>query len=209
MYVARYAANGDLRWARLATGGNDAELTNNSALVALSNDDLIYGGPFSDDTVVAPGGADAIALDGGGFPQNELLARFDGLGRLIWAEQSLGSTTSNSTYYVVSLTNDSIVLLGWTNTVPVTVAVGQTGETTYSAGGDTVLAKFDADGQLIWSKLEGGSNSSGEAAAVGPFDTIVVVGRFTEPAATFGGGEANETTLTTDDSSFFVIVESP
>jgi hypothetical protein len=100
-----------------------------------------------------------------------------------------------------------------------TFGPGETNETTLTSAGDSdmFVAKYNRDGTLAWAKRAGGTDNEeatgiARAADGGAF----VTGRFGEYgtlvgyAATFGGGEPNETTLTSaGEDDVFVAKYNP
>ena len=79
-----------------------------------------------------------------------------------------------------------------------TFGPGEANQTTLtSAGGfDIFVAKYDSSGALQWAKRAGGTDLEvGVGIAVDGFGNSYVTGYFTG-SATFGAGEANQTTLT-------------
>ena len=88
-----------------------------------------------------------------------------------------------------------------------TFGPGEANETTLtSADGDNVfVAKYDSTGALVWAKRAGGTGvDRGSGIAVDGSGNSYVTGRF-QGTATFGPGEANETTLTSaDEDNVFV-----
>ncbi len=78
-----------------------------------------------------------------------------------------------------------------------TFGVGEIEETTLVSAGlrDMFVAKYLQNGQLAWVRHCGGvADDSGRGLAVADDGSVLVAGAFTD-VATFGAGEANETTL--------------
>jgi hypothetical protein len=122
------------------------------------------------------------------------VARYESNGTLAWARQA-GGTNSERGQGVVTLSDGSIAVAGFfVNTA--TFGAGQPAETTLTATDtDIFVARYTADGLLIWARQAGGvGNDAGVGIAVLPDDGIVLTGRF-EESATFGLSETNETTL--------------
>ena len=79
-----------------------------------------------------------------------------------------------------------------------TFGSGEANETTLTSAGssDIFVAKYDRHGLLLWAKRAGGTNvDEGHGIAVDGAGNSYVTGDFSG-SATFGPGEANETTLT-------------
>ena len=78
-----------------------------------------------------------------------------------------------------------------------TFGAGEANETTLTSAGyfDIFVAKYDADGDLLWVKGAGGGGyDGGSSIAVDGNGASYITGDF-ESNATFGAGESNETTL--------------
>jgi hypothetical protein len=61
---------------------------------------------------------------------------------------------------------------------------------------DIFIAKYNADGTLLWAKQAGGNNTdNGRGISVLSDGSFFITGHF-KRTATFGSGETNETSLT-------------
>lgn len=117
-----------------------------------------------------------------------------------WAKQAGGADADSG--WAITVQNDNIILL--TGPFEMTATFGDPGGyyTTLTSAGyaDMFLAKYDPDGNLIWAKRAGGSESdAGKGIALLPDGGILVVGWFWF-TATFGQGEENQTSLTSAGS---------
>jgi len=150
------------------------------------------GGEANETTLTSPGG----------ITEDIFVAKYDPDGNLIWARQT-GGPTSSAGYYVVEngygiavdgSGNSYVTGNFWGSAI---FGAGDANETTLTSAGDwdIFVAKYDSGGNLIWAKRAGASNSDeAYGIAVDDLGNSYVTGRF-NGSATFGAGEANETTL--------------
>ncbi len=85
-----------------------------------------------------------------------------------------------------------------------TFGPGEALETTLTSDGDSdiFIAKYTADGNLIWAKRAGGvQGDAGRSIAVDSSGNVYITGIIFRVSATFGPGEAGETTLTSHGKS--------
>ncbi len=126
---------------------------------------------------------------------------------LEWAKQagsrpaSAGSALEEGTGIAVDGSGDSYVTGFFRESA--TFGAGEANETTFNSFGeeDIFVAKYNRRGKLLWAKQAGSSASGGVGVLEGGRGIAVdgsgdsyVTGLFFE-SATFGAGEANETTL--------------
>ena len=128
-------------------------------------------------------------------------------GELVWAERGGGSGFDNGSG-IVTLSDGSTLTTGRFQG-SATFGQGEVKETTlHSAGShDIFVAKYAADGTLDWAKRAGGTElDEGYGIATLPADGSAVVTGFFQGTATFGPGEANETTFTSTVGSYDIFV---
>ncbi|TDI81908.1 MAG: hypothetical protein E2O79_07165, partial [Caldithrix sp.] len=119
---------------------------------------------------------------------------------LIWARRAGGLSHDSGADIVVDASGNSYITGHFDESA--LFGVGEVNETTlHSAGSiDIFVAKYDANGLLLWAKQAGGSElGQGFGIAVDGSGNSYITGIF-EGVATFGAGEANETTLTSAGS---------
>jgi uncharacterized delta-60 repeat protein len=115
--------------------------------------------------------------------------------KLMWAKRAGGDDHAYG-YAIAALSDNSTVVTGWFYGSAV-FGEGEANETTLvSAGGfDIFIARYNPDGTLAWAKRAGGTSYDlGIAITALSDNSIVVAGEF-RGSATFGPGEANQTTL--------------
>jgi len=197
IFIARFNPDGSLAWARHAAGGDDSEMV--CGVTALSDDSTVVTGYFS---VSATFGADEpneTTLRSEGW-RDIFIARYSPDGSLAWAVRAGGTDYSDEGHGIIGLSHDSTVVSGYFVGSAV-FGVGEPNETTLTSDGgrsDIFIARYNPDGSLAWAKRAGGASlEEGLGITALPDNSTVVTGSF-QGSATFGNGEPNETTLTSD-----------
>ena len=152
---------------------------------------------FSDGSSVVCGPFEQVATFGAGEPgettltsdgsNDVFIAQYNGNGTLAWAKRA-GGTEWETCRGITSLSDGSSVIAGGFAGAA-TFGEGEANETTLTAAGsvegslDVFIARYGADGTLLWAKQAGG-DASDIANHVERFsdDSFVLGGRF-EPAA--------------------------
>lgn len=193
-FVARYAADGSLVWARRtdlpATGRAVAGAADGSCVVV---------GEFNGTRIFGVGGADATTLVSAG-QSDAFVARYSASGALAWARRA-GGPLADRALSVAMAADGSIAVGGGfggsSGTASATFGVGEPGATTLvSAGGfDGFVARYGAGGSLAWARRVG-STGIDECLGVAASDGggVVAVGQFAG-SVVLGGGEPGATTL--------------
>ncbi|MEE9411846.1 MAG: SBBP repeat-containing protein, partial [Methylococcales bacterium] len=181
-----------LEWAKRA-GGAGFDVGNQIAVDSSGN--AYVAGIVTDPATFGLGESSETTLTSNFL--GAFVAKYSASGDLIWVKPSgspRGLAVDNS---------GSVYVMGnFTNTV--TFGSGESSETTLTSdgGNDIFLAKYTADGDLVWAKRAGGiSFDVGSSLAVDGSGNAYLTGFFSSGIATFGSGEANEVTLTGNDFS--------
>jgi len=141
-----------------------------------------------DGSIIAAGSASS---SDGDFPvQNSndtLLAKLTAQGELVWTA-SMGGTGNDSFYGVAINADGTIIAAGSTDSVDGDLPVDA------GNGEDALLAKYSADGELIWAKTFGGDGTdSFTAVAISPDGAIVAAGSTSSTSGSFpatGGAQS-------------------
>jgi hypothetical protein len=200
VFVAKYAADGSLLWAKRAGGPG-------TAASGFGEDDHSYGVSAADDGTVAitgyfygqavfgAGESSETTLEGGGEGYySYFVAEYHPDGGFAWARH-LGVWNYNPEGVVVA--DDGSALITGLLSGMVVFGEGEPNETTLDAGAsmNVFVAKLATDGSLDWAKLVGPSyTGGGPGISAFPDGSAVVVSSF-EGTATFGEGQENETVL--------------
>ncbi|MDJ0972838.1 MAG: hypothetical protein QNJ98_00085 [Planctomycetota bacterium] len=196
-FVARYDANGTLRWLKREGGFIEGVATyaDGSCVVTgiLRRPETFGVGEINETTITPLGYSDCF------------VARYGADGTLTWAKAAgsarPGELTSTGYGRDIAANADGSCVVTGGFSGSVTFGVGETNETTLTQGGQVLAAAFfvahyGVDGTLTWARaVSSPGNAHGQGIATRADGSCVVTGLF-EDTATFGAGEANETTLT-------------
>jgi uncharacterized delta-60 repeat protein len=192
--VARYNANGTLRWAKQAAGAGPDSYGVGRDAARLPDDSVVIVGNFFGTLTFGQGEPNETSLTA---PEclDVFVARYDPDGMLVWAKQA-GGAAHDIGRGVAALSDGSVVVTGFFSGAAV-FGAGESNETslTSTGGSDCFIARYELDGSLTWAKQAGGAGTHGYCLTAISDDSVVVAGYFAD-AATFAPGEPNETSLT-------------
>ena len=209
-FIARYSPVGVLEWVEQA-GGPDAADTYGDFVngIDVGADETVYvTGEFTDTVTfgVLEVGETSLVSAGG---TDVFVARLAADGSTLWARR-VGGVDNDYGQGIAVLSDGSAVVAGLFRETA-TFGAGEAGETVLtSAGGqDGFVARYGADGALLWVRQFGASGSDwalGVSAA--PGDAAVVTGMFVGTVA-LGAGEPGATTLMSDSYDLMVARYGP
>ncbi|MFA4852315.1 MAG: SBBP repeat-containing protein [Bacteroidales bacterium] len=187
IFLAKYDVNGDVIWAKSA-GGTGWEDWANSVAVDSSGNTYVVGS-FSSHTL-SFGFNTLTNTDSIGTTSDLFLAKYDTYGNVLWAK-SAGGTSDDLANSVAVDSSGNTYLAGRFRSPTITF-----GSTTLTNAGvnhaDIFLAKYDANGNVLWAKSSGGTgNDWANSVAVDASGNTYLTGVFISPTITFGS-----TTLT-------------
>ncbi|MCL1879568.1 MAG: hypothetical protein FWF71_02960 [Actinomycetia bacterium] len=135
--IVKYDSNGNVVWHKTFGGGDDDEF--DSVDQTADGNFIVVGASQSTDGDIlgAKGGRDAI------------IAKYDADGNLLWAK-TFGGSSDDGLNSVAATADGGFVAAGAVDSTNGDVQGGR-GES------DAVIAKYDADGNLLWAKTFGGS----------------------------------------------------
>lgn len=193
VFIAKYRADGSLSWAKRASSdwssGLDINPTDGSSIVT---------GRFSGAATFGFGEPNETTLDASGFWDEIFIAKYFDDGTLAWAKM-VGNVDSDwSSDIWIDPVDGSFAITGFFNDI-IVFGAGEPQETTLTATNyseDTFIAKFNADGTLIWAKKAGSNKENGgTGVSINSIDSCInLTGHFRQDV-TFGEGEQNEITL--------------
>ncbi len=189
----------NLLWAKRAGSGGIFTDQGNGVAVDSSGNSYVTGF-FMNSATFAPGEANETTLNAVGS-EDMFVAKYSSNGALLWVKQAGGTLVQGLGIAVDNSGNCYVTGLYFLGSA--TFGQGETNQTTLSPLGsqDFFVAKYDSNGALVWAKAAGGmSGDEGFAIAVDSSGNSYVTGFFVF-LATFGQGEANETTLTSAGSA--------
>jgi hypothetical protein len=187
--IDRFSSDGKLLWTRRVPKEmvpNEMSHYGARAVLAFEDGSAIVGGSTSTQELIRYG------------VHSPYLARFEANGDLAWfraipakRSQWVHSSFGPAIEQLAPVSSGGFVLVGQYMVEADTTGEGACGRKV-TGDGSLLLARYDAAGALLWSKIEGGV---GPAAATFP-DGTTLVGAHFEYSLTLGRGEPNETTLT-------------
>jgi hypothetical protein len=197
VFVAKYATDGDLIWAKLASTGSDV----GHGIAVDGSGNTFVTGSFVDTTIFDSGQANETMLtsDGG---NDIFVAKYAANGGLVWAKRAGGTSFDVGNGLAMDNAGNAYVTGSFAGTA--IFGPGEVGEAilTSDGGFDIFVAKYTADGNLVEVKHAGGAGSiAGRGIAVDGTGNAHVTGSFTGTVI-LGLGEDGETTLTNDSTRF-------
>lgn len=193
-FVVKYDAQGNLLWAE-RIGGNSSD--EGQSITTDTSGNVIVTGYYTSPEIIF--GTDTF--HNMGF-YDVFIAKYNSSGGLLWAKSEGGNSTEQSR----SITTDvsgNVVLTGFFQTD--TLHWGSFDLVNIGAH-NIFIAKYDAAGNLIWAKREGGTNYNiGQSISADSSGNIFLAGYFTCPSINFGSTtvfNADNSALTSD---FFVV----
>jgi uncharacterized delta-60 repeat protein len=197
LFIAKFADDGSLTWAKKA-GGTSNDMGNGVA--ALSEGSCLVTGCFTGTATFGEGAAAATLTSAGNT--DGFLAKYASGGSLDWVRRA-GGTSTDFADDVEALSDGSCLITGYFSGTT-TLGPGETNATdlTSVGGTDVFLARYSGDGILTWAVQAGGTDldwptdldlfSDGSCAVIGDFTG----------AMTFGSGETYEIDLTSAASNY-------
>ena len=179
VFHVKYDGSGSVIWARKA-GGTDAEL--GSGVAVDGNGNSYLTGTFWSAT--ANFGGIALTNSRQGY-SDIFVVKYDIDGNAIWARRA-GSPTANNEESANGIAVDSAGNCFVTGCFWGTASFGNTNLVS-SALGDIFVAKYDAQGALLWARRAGGASQAGDdcgyAISADATGNCYVVGKFLDTAS--------------------------
>ncbi len=176
VFIAKYDPTGNCVWVTQA-GGNSAT----PHRVVAKGTNIYVAGEF-----VGSFGLGGTTFNSAG-QEDVFLAKFTSDGALLWTRQVGGNFSEQVGGLAVDDAGNAFIT-GWFTTYTLIVG-GFTLQRTFSGASDFFLVKYDAIGNVVWAKREGGDGyDRGKAVALDAVGNIYVAGSF--QATTIFGGQS-------------------
>jgi hypothetical protein len=180
MFLAKYDSSGSVMWVRDAGGiGFDAA----TSVAADPSGNLYVTGLFYSTNAIFG----SISLTNAG-QQDVFVAKYDSAGNVLWARRA-GGTSFDSAFAVATDGAGSVFIAG--NFFSPIASFGPGMSLTNSGEDDVFLAKYDANGGVLWARqVNGAGNDYAYGLAVEPGGNVYLAGNFFSQVLTFGKGIA-------------------
>jgi hypothetical protein len=209
-YVASYHADGSLGWARLvadttAFDHGDLMLT---AMARGPDGQLLVAGRMRGISTIGPATPSPVTFPQT-FPPHLWVAAFDGDGRVIWAKRVAGTSNSLSRHSFTSLVpmaDGGAIVAGVTNGTT-TFGEGETNEVSFvgNSAGTSTIARYGADGTLVWARQATSGTASVVKALVDGLDDDVVACGWFDGDVVFDEGEPSAITMSAAKPDLFLL----
>ena len=196
-FLAKYDANGNLLWAKTASG-NDANSSGES-VSSDANGNAFVTGYFISDTFTV--GATTLTNTGNSDNCNVFIAKYDANGNVLWVKSS-GSIEDHVCSVGYSVSSDiygNVFIAGSTDADTITF---NSYILTTMGSFDSFIVKYDADGNALWAKSAGGvSEEKGTSLSSDTKGNVFLKGYFASPSITF-----DQTTLINDGLNYKIFI---
>jgi gliding motility-associated-like protein len=203
MFIAKFKANGDLRWAKdINTGGADYNKTN-FVEISIANDQEIYMGGFFKGTV----SKDGIGVTSQGTGEDMLIMKVDSSGSLQWMRMGGANNVADRCNGITTSSNGDVYITGYFQGTAKFDSTGRgllNSSSLVSAGSyDMFMAKYNSSGRLQWKHRNGSTGADIAYSAKIRENILQFTGYFT------GTVNFNNTTIASNpinipDAGFFV-----
>ena len=186
VFIAKYDASGNVLWAKKG-GGTGPDIGNGIAVDSSGNSYVT--GYFNVDATF---GSTLLTSSGG---SDVFIAKYDASGNVSWIKKSGGTGSEVGLDIALDGLGNSYVTGHFSDTTAF-------GSTVLSSSGlaDVLIAKYDASGNVVWAKKDGGPNFDlGLGIAVDGSGNSYVTGYFYDSSITFGS-----TVLSTSGTEMFI-----
>jgi len=175
-FVAKYDADGQLRWAQEMGGANGS--AQGDGIAVDQNGNVFVVGNFAGTVSI---GGNVLASNGANGSPDLFVTKFSSEGAFLWARQGGGTAYDAGTAVVVDA-NGSAFVTGYF-----------TGPATFGSAGlagigniDVLLVNYDGDGNVVWAREAGSTGAdTGYGMALDSAGNAVMTGNFSGEA-TFG-----------------------
>jgi beta-propeller uncharacterized protein DUF5122 len=191
--IVRVTNQVSIPWAKSAGG---ADLDKSHSVAAYADGSTVVTGQYKGEAHFGVGEPNATTLLSGRF-DDMFVARYDVDGTLAWVAHA-GGTDVDAGLAIASCPDGSCVVTGFFQSRAITFGIGEPNHVRFATlgQGDVFVAKYLANGNLLWAKRAGGTQDEhGQGVSCFADGSCVVTGYFSG-TATFGAGEPSQTVLT-------------
>ena len=187
IFLSKYAPDGTILWSRGSVGSALAKATS-VAVDAMGN--VYLAGFFDGSTIIFDG--ITLTNNSTGGDADLFLVKYTAAGSIVWARNA-GGTNGDFANSITTDTAGNVIVAGYF--LSPTIAFGST-TLTNSGNADIFLAKYNAEGSVLWAKKAGGGyDDVANSVATDIAGNVYVTGYFGSSPITFGS-----VILTTDSN---------
>lgn len=186
IFLVKYDLNGNVLWAKSA-GGKEDDISNGISIDGSGN--VFITGGFQSDTITFD--TTMLINASTGSSEDVFIVKYDPNGNLIWAKSGAGSggTPRDEGNGIATDGSGNVYVTGYFRSQSITFG---TITLTNAVQADIFIVKYDANGNVIWAKREGGGGGDvSTGITVDGSGSFYISGHFYSNSITFGS-----TTLT-------------
>lgn len=181
MFLVKYDANGNVLWANRA-GGTYQDQADAVTVDAFGN---VYMTGYFESSTITFGSTTLTNLFWGYQSGDISLTKYDANGNVIWAKSAGGNWADVASTIAVDISGN-IEIAGWFFSTTLTFGSYTLTGTNFYAG-DLFLAKYDANGNVLWATSAGGTEGAeAYSVAVDVSKNIYLTGHYYDTTLTFG-----------------------
>jgi ribosomal protein S11 len=171
-----HAQTPSFQWAKSAGGTNNDEA---NSITTDANGNVYITGRFQSPTITF--GITTLTKVGA---FDFFITKYDANGNVVWAK-SAGGANDDVGQSITTDNNGNVYVTGYFYSP--TITFGTTTLTNSSNADDIFLVKYDANGNVLWAKSEGGTGyEDGKSIATDPNGNVFLTGNFSSSSITFG-----------------------
>jgi len=179
IFIVKYDANGNVLWAK-NEGGLGYEFGKSVATDA--NGNVFVTGNFSSSTITL--GTSTLS-NTSAFAWDIFVVKYDASGNALWAKGA-GGTTSEYANGISTDAKGNVFVTGGFYSASISFGT-TTLKNTMANSSDIFVVKYDAGGNVLWAKNEGGTDEDdGYSISTDANGNAFLTGQFKSPSITFG-----------------------
>lgn len=201
LFIAKYNSIGNVLWAKSAGGTNDDIA---SSVAINSNGSIIIAGEFASPTISFDTSI-LTNINNNGNTNDLFIAKYDANGNALWAK-SAGGNNEDFAYSIESDSLGNSYMIGFFKSISInfsSTTLTNVDNTENSV--DFFITKYDASGNVLWAKSNGGLNDDiAYSIALDTYGNPYIFGAFVSPVLTFGSTILSNADATGNSNDLFV-----
>ncbi|MGZ3864737.1 MAG: T9SS type A sorting domain-containing protein [Bacteroidia bacterium] len=199
LFIVKYDPNGNVLWAKNPTG--TVEYAGNNIVSTDSTGNIFVTGSFLSPTMTL-GTYTLTNASAFGSP-NVFIAKYDSNGNVLWAKSAGGINGTEGSAVSTDVAGNAFITGGFVDTTVTFGTYTLTNHVLYHS--DIFVAKYDANGNVLWAKSAGGiTNEGANSISADGGGNVFITGSFNSPTITFGSYTLTNANNTGTDNNFFI-----